>query len=215
MKRQRHENPDANDLLDVGWVWLFHMESILIVLHPYLTTKDLISLSSVNKIMNTTWINNERRLSVLCMRDRVFELTNRRYNVKNPLLHIKREVVKALVPRHIFKCWRCMKKRKHLADQTYFRLATCTRCAETYLRKHNVQGIDGVYNYLYRNCTDSVKPQFSIWFNNLRDKLEPRLLQYQFTFVYSSKWKKAYIPKKAIEIVVLQLQEETLNGGSL
>jgi transcription elongation factor Elf1 len=145
MKRIR-ENDEQEGVI-VDWSSLLHMECILVVLHPYLSTVDLIHLSCVNKRMNTTWINNERRLSVLQMRDRILKLTGRKYEVKNPLLFVKKAAIKALkcYPppamqglKKTFKCIRCnaAKTIATLAmDRVLFPYATCGSCAESGMEK--------------------------------------------------------------------------------
>jgi hypothetical protein len=95
MKRSRSATTliavtDVESTVAVDWPSLFHMESILEILQRYLSTSDLIrGISCLNKRMNTTWINCERRLSVLNMRERVHQMTGRLYKARNPILYEK------------------------------------------------------------------------------------------------------------------------------
>lgn len=140
MKRGRCDEEEQS--LEVkDWVALFHIESILATLNPYLSTCTLIRLSCVNKRMNTTWINNERRLSVLNMRNRIFVIRGRHYK-RNPLTFIKKASLKACSPpvpgEELFTCWECDKRESvtyELMDQRVCKLATCYSCAQKYVEK--------------------------------------------------------------------------------
>lgn len=141
MKRGRCDEESQNSEFK-DWVGLFHIESILAALNPYLSTRTLIRLSCVNKRMNTTWINNERRLGVLNMRNRIFVIRGRHYK-KNPLIFIKKASLKACSPpgKWSFKCWECDRTESvtyELMDQRVCKLATCYSCAKKYFEKNYI-----------------------------------------------------------------------------
>lgn len=175
MKRLRSDHEEDQEKKEkVDWQRLFHMECILAILHPYLSTSDLIHLSCVNKCMNTTWINNERRLSVLQMRNRVLDATGRKYNVRNPLLYLKRALKKACAaPKQgakKFKCWVCKRPKliKYLAiDRHRWLASTCIGCAKQSMDKHYfyVAHSDSIYNVIFYST--------NLWFNQAgRDKFD-------------------------------------------
>lgn len=146
MKRAREVNDEmeeASGVEVVNWCRVFEIEAILMVLNPYISTRDLIRLSRVNKHMYTTWITNERRLGVLRMRERVKDVTNRVYK-KNPLFFIRSASLKACSPiignQGKFKCWRCNHYRHvcDLADSRIFKLHTCFNCAKVRIDKTHV-----------------------------------------------------------------------------
>jgi hypothetical protein len=183
MKRIR-EN-DEQEGVAYDWPSLLHMECILVVLHPYLSTVDLIHLSCVNKRMNTTWINNKRRLSVLQMRDRLHKLTGRKYEKKNPLLFAKMAAIKALKCsptigglKKTFKCFRCNNVKTiatFTMDRVLFPYATCHVCAQLEMRKNYERCynlIDSTFCFLMRDLKQHSidEPTASVWCTNFLKK---------------------------------------------
>lgn len=194
MKRLREEEEEEVVVEFVDWIRLFHIESILMVLHPYLSIQDLIHLSQTNKNMNTTWINNERRLSVLGMRERVFVLLGRSYNVKNPVLCVKKLAIKSLrapaPDARTFKCWYCSreKRREFLAtNRQRWKYATCRACAIESLGKHYVHpcGLERFYYYImqkYRNGGGAITfgniALYDTWFDQKKEDLTNLISQH-------------------------------------
>lgn len=202
MKRGRALSLEHERNVGVDWLSLFHIESVLFILHRYLSTPDLIHLSCVNKRMNTTWINNERRLSVLGMRNRVYELTGRKYK-GNPLVYIKKASLKARTPVPIgtqFKCWKCRKDRLIFADQTYFKHKTCPGCAETIIRKHNIEGMDNIYWCLFRELP-KLRGGLIDWFKKSKSRIKAHVEPYEFYVDYMN-WVGHYIPESALKEVI-------------
>jgi hypothetical protein len=200
------------------------MECILVVLHPYLSTVDLIRLSCVNKRMNTTWINNERRLSVLQMRKRILKLTGRKYEVKNPLLFVKKAAIKALkcYPglKKTFNCFRC-KAVKTIAtltmDRVLFPYATCGSCAQIIMEKTHERcysenhSIAILMRYFQQYSVDYDIARRWCW--NLTGKPE---FQFEFRkqFIYltiSQYYTVAFVPKSFFQSIVEQGLRELIH----
>jgi transcription elongation factor Elf1 len=202
MKRARLEEEEEEQSY-IDWTRLFHIESILLVLHPYLSTTDLIHLSCVNKHMNTSWINNERRLSVLNMRERIQDMTGRVYNVKNPVRCIKSAYLKALKPVKLekgkwrFTCWRCQNQysiRLSLVTHRDFKARTCLECAKRIFHKnHTLAGGSDVFYNIWVIISDEedekedggyLVPYITQWPRDLIQRIEdfirPHIIRVRF-----------------------------------
>jgi hypothetical protein len=208
MKRVRSEQEEEDEDKKIDWQRLFHMECILSVLHPYLSTADLIHLSCVNKCMNTTWINNERRLSVLGMRDRVLLATGRKYNVRNPLLFLKKALYKACAAPEKdakrFKCWECKRPKlmKWLAiDRERWPASTCIECAKESMDKHyfNLPYSDSIYYCILYSTrlwyTSKVRAIFDEWYEKEKDAIISVLKAQRFTFWLTQTETRSYVHK--------------------
>ena len=202
MKRLREVEEEQEEQSYIDWTRLFHIESILLVLHPYLSTTDLIRLSCVNKYMNTGWINNERRLSVLNMRERIADMTGRIYNVKNPIRCIKSAYLKAQTPvklakgKSTFTCWQCQKRksiRLYLVDRELFEARTCLKCAKwIYINARGLVYSAFIFHDIWDYATEKEEkegrayfvPYISQWPPDLRKRIEdfirPHIIRVRF-----------------------------------
>lgn len=211
MKRVRSDEEKEEAAAAVDWTRLFHMECILSVLHPHLSTPDLIRLSLVNKTMSTTWINNERRLSVLNMRERIFRLLGRRYNVKNPIASVKRLAAKSRVSPKFgakrFKCWRCNSCRtvnNLVTNRERWKYATCLTCAHLSMTKHyvNVKNVTDLYWHIIGQSgllRKGRRTQFDRWYRKETQNLQKILDTQCFDMHFSSTDMRSYIHKSFIK----------------
>lgn len=221
MKRLREEEEEEEEEKEVDWQRIFHWECILVVLHPYLSTSDLIHLSCVNKNMYTTWINNERRLSVLQMRNRVFRATGRKYNVKNPLLFLKKAFKKACAisktgGKKKFKCWVCNRTRSvtYLAmDRERWPASTCDGCARNTMQKHYVRidNVKDIYWYIYGrlNLWEKIQPRsvFDEWYRDEYANLEKIMYAQHFYVRVIAHESLSYLHKSFIAPFVERARE--------
>lgn len=222
MKRVRSEEEEVVVVL-VDWVALFHVESILIILHPYLSTADVIHLSCVNKKMNTTWINDERRLSVLQMRKRVHDFTGRLYNVRNPLIYMKKAVLKALaLPKpgsKRFTCWKCKTSKSmiHLVTiRQLFPYTTCVECAKKKMEETHLCGSTylAIEWYLKRVLVPIGVSLYNleIWFRQNKSVLQEFMEEHRKAFFFNAHYWSYYTPVKFVVPLIERAQQEVLNA---
>lgn len=213
MKRGRCDEEEQS--LEVkDWVRLFHIESILAVLHPYLSTRTLIRLSCVNKRMNTTWINNERRLGVLNMRNRIFVIRGRYYK-RNPLTFVKKASLKACSPpapgEGVFKCWECNGLRSiyNLFDQRIFKHTTCNECAKGLFRKTYVE-FNSLFYELWKWNQHLPSPSLDgrKWLGEFIDRqILEAITPYLFTYRFECPVRKDYVLRYHVERIIYWLRK--------
>lgn len=220
MKRARleEEEREQEEQSSIDWTRIFNMESILLVLHPYLSTPDLIYLSCVNKHMNTSWINNERRLSVLHMRERIRDMTGRVYHVKNPVRCIKsaylnaQEPVKLAKGKSTFTCWQCQKKksiRLHLVSHDLFKARTCLTCAQwIYINTRSL-----VFSaFAFHNIWDGIPkedrvPYIGQWPPDLKKRIENFIRPHIITARFNDDYSDSYIHKDFLKEPIAWVRE--------
>lgn len=226
MKRLRAEEQEEKEE-EVDWTRLFHMEGILMILQRYLSTTDLIHLSCVNKRMNTTWINDERRLSVLGMHRRIFQVTGRQYNRRsNPLLFTKKACRKASeLPNKgakKFTCWKCKHNKgiSHLvSDRTLFPFITCVECAKKRMEETHLCGSTyfAIEWYMKKVLIPlGISPYYlEIWLRENKPMLEKTMEMHLKVFFFNKHYWSYYTPIEAVLPLVERAQQEISNADPL
>lgn len=208
-------------VVTVDWPSLFHMESILEILQRYLSTRDLIlGLSCLNKRMNTTWINCERRLSVLDMRERVHQMTGRLYKARNPILFMKKAIAESRrLPKagaRRFRCWECSASKnvtRLVCDRVRFPCATCFSCACAKMERHNVYVSDGWIGRNYVESELTLEHRFaprevSNWCSRNKDTMQRLVEEHRFFLTLHFYHTVAYVPRVAFAPLIEKARRE-------
>lgn len=223
MKRLRTEDEEKEEPLPlIDWTRLFHMDGILVVLQRYLSTADLIHLSCVNKRMNTTWINSDRRLQIFDMRRRVHQLTGRLYGARsNPVLFMKKACRKASgLPAKgakKFTCWKC----KHSKSMTHFvtkrdlfPFATCVECAKKKMEETHLCGSTyfAIEWYLKKVLVPIGIPVYylEIWLRENKSVLEKTMEMHLKAFYFNEHYWSYYTPIEVVRPLMERAQQEIL-----
>lgn len=223
MKRIRAEE-EEEELTTVDWTRLFHIDCILVVLQRYLSTPDLIHLSCVNKWMNTTWINNDRRLRILNMRERVHQLTGRLYGARtNPVLFMKKACRKAsglpVKGAKKFTCWKCKhsKSMSHfVTKRDLFPFATCVECAKKKMEETHLCGSTyfAIEWYMKKVLVPIGIPVYylEIWLRENKSVLEATMVTNVKAFFFNEHYWSYYTPIEVVLPLIERAQQEIMTA---